>query len=281
MAIFRKKYNDENNMGFFDHIDALRGHLFRSVIAIVVIACYVFWNKKFVFDTILFGPKKQDFITYKWMCKLGEVLHMPDLCVQVPNFKVISTTLAGQFMAHITISFVIGLIVAIPYVLWELWRFISPALHEKERKAATGVVAYASLLFIVGAAFGYYFITPFSIAFLVSYNVSSEVLAMPTLDEYVDFVTSMVLMTGVAFELPMLLYFLGRIGIVSSAMLRKFRRYAVVAVLLVAAIITPSVDMFSQTLVSIPLYALYELSIFVVARVEKRKKKEEAEFYNS
>lgn len=268
-------------MSFFEHIDALRGHLFRSAIAIVAIAVYVFWNKTFVFDTVLFGPKKQDFITYRWMCELSAKLHMPDLCVHVPQFKVISTTLAGQFMAHITISFIIGLILSIPYVFWELWRFIAPALHEKERKAAKGVVAYASLLFLIGAAFGYFFITPFSIAFLADYNVSPEVTIMPTLDEYVDFVTSMVLVTGLSFELPMVMFFLGRIGIVKSKMLKDFRRYAIVAVLFLSAIITPSVDMFTQTLVAVPLYGLYELSILVVARVEKRKKIEEEEFYNS
>ncbi len=268
-------------MSFFEHIDALRGHLFRSAIAIVTIAVIIFLNKKFVFDTLLFGPKKQDFVTYRWMCMLSEKLHMPDLCVHVPDFKVISTTLAGQFMAHITISFMVGLLLAIPYLFWEIWRFVAPALHEKERKAARGVVGYASLLFLIGAAFGYYFITPFSIAFLADYNVSTEVTVMPTLDEYVDFVTSMVLMTGLAFELPMVMFFLGRIGIVSSTMLRKQRRYAIVAVLFLSAIITPSVDMFTQTLVAVPLYGLYELSIIVVARVEKRKKIEEEEFYNS
>ena len=268
-------------MSFFEHIDALRGHLFRSVLVLTAASVFVFWNKKLLFDTILFGPKKNNFITYKWMCKLGEVLHMPDLCVTVPDFKIISTTLSAQFMSHISLSFIGGLIISIPYLFWELWRFVSPALHSKEKNAATGIVFYASLLFIVGAAFGYYFITPFSIAFLAGYNVSTEVVAMPTLDEYVDFVTSMVLMTGVAFELPMLMYFLGRIGIISSALLKKTRRYAVVIVLIVSAIITPSVDMFSQTLVAVPLYLLYELSIFIVQRVEKRKKIEEAEFYNS
>ena len=281
MAIFSKNKSDHNNMSFFEHIDALRGHLFRSAIAIVTIAVIIFLNKKFVFDTLLFGPKKQDFVTYRWMCMLSEKLHMPDLCVHVPDFKVISTTLAGQFMAHITISFMVGLLLAIPYLFWEIWRFVAPALHEKERKAARGVVGYASLLFLIGAAFGYYFITPFSIAFLADYNVSTEVTVMPTLDEYVDFVTSMVLMTGLAFELPMVMFFLGRIGIVSSTMLRKQRRYAIVAVLFLSAIITPSVDMFTQTLVAVPLYGLYELSIIVVARVEKRKKIEEEEFYNS
>ena len=280
MSIFNRGGGNDN-MSFFEHIDTLRGHLFRSVVGLVAASVFVFFNKKFIFDTILFGPKKQEFFTYRLMAKIGKWLHMPDLAVTVPKFKVISTTLAGQFMAHMTLSFIIGLIISIPYIFWEIWRFVSPALHEKERKAATGVVGYASLLFIIGAAFGYYFIAPFSIVFLVDYSVSTEVTAMPTLDEYVDFLTSMVLMTGVAFELPMLMYFLGKIGIIGSKMLRKFRRYAVVAVLIISAIITPSVDMFSQTLVALPLYALYELSIFVVARVEKRKKIEEEEFYNS
>ncbi|MEN9522812.1 MAG: hypothetical protein RL065_1189 [Bacteroidota bacterium] len=272
MAIFGNQNNDGANMSFFEHIDALRGHLFRIAVAIVTAAIVVFINKKFVFDSVLFGPKKSDFITYKWMCELGAKLNMPDLCLTVPDFKIVSSTLSGQFMAHITISFILGLIITVPYVIWELWRFISPALHPKERKAANSIIGFSSLLFLLGAAFGYFFLTPFSISFLADYNVSSEVVNLPTLDEYVDFVTSMVLVTGLSFELPIVMLFLGRLGIVNAPMLKKFRRYALVLVLVLSAIITPSVDMFTQGLVAVPLYALYELSIIVVSRVEKRKK---------
>lgn len=257
-------------MTFFGHIDALRGHLFRSAVVVFAAAVFVFLNKTFVFDTVLFGPKKPDFITYRWMCMLAEKFKMPSLCMHVPQFKILSQTLAGQFMAHIQISLTLGLIIAIPYVFWELWRFVSPALFEKERKAASGVVGYAAILFFIGSAFGYYFLTPFSISFLADYNVSSDVIVMPTLDEYIDFVTSMVLVTGIAFELPIIMYFLGKIGIITASFLRKNRRYAIVIVLVLSAIITPSVDMFTQFLVAVPLYALYELSVFVVQRVEKK-----------
>jgi sec-independent protein translocase protein TatC len=271
MAIFSKNNNDGANMSFFEHIDALRGHLFRIAVAIVTAAIVVFINKSFVFDTVLFGPKKADFITYKWMCQLGAKLNIKDLCLTVPNFKIVSSTLSGQFMAHITISFIVGFIIAIPYVFWEIWRFISPALHPKERKAANSIIGFSSLLFLLGAAFGYFFLTPFSISFLADYHVSDEVVNLPTLDEYVDFVTSMVLVTGLSFELPIVMLFLGRVGIVNAPMLKKFRRYALVLVLVLSAIITPSVDMFTQGLVAVPLYALYELSIIVVKRVEKNK----------
>jgi sec-independent protein translocase protein TatC len=199
---------------------------------------------------------------------------MPSLKMVVPQFKVMSQTLAGQFMAHIQISLTLGLMLAIPFVFWEFWRFISPALYPTERKAASGIVGYATLLFLIGAAFGYYFLTPFSISFLADYHVSDEVIVMPTLDEYIDFVTSMVLVTGLAFELPIIMFFLGKIGIITAKFLRDYRNYAIIIVLVLSAIITPSVDMFTQFLVAIPLYALYELSILVVSRVEKSKAKE-------
>lgn len=262
-------------MSFFQHIDALRGHLFRSAIAVFAIAVVVFLNKSFIFDTVLFGPKKPDFITYRIMAYLAAKFNMPGLVIHVPEFKVMSQTLAGPFMAHIQISLTLGLILAIPYVFWEFWRFLSPALYPTERKAATGIVGYSTVLFLIGAAFGYYFLAPFSISFLADYTVSSEVIVMPTLDEYIDFVTSMVLVTGIAFELPIIMFFLGKIGIVTAAFLRKYRRIAIVIVLVLSAIITPSVDMFTQFLVAVPLYMLYELSIFVVRRVEKTKVSEE------
>jgi sec-independent protein translocase protein TatC len=270
MALFGNENNEGANMSFFEHIDALRGHLFRIAVAIVSAAIVVFINKKFVFDTVLFGPKKSDFITYRWMCALSTKLHIADLCITVPKFKIVSSTLSGPFMSHITVSFILGLIIAVPYVFWELWRFISPALHPKERKAANSVIAFSSILFLLGAAFGYFFLTPFSISFLADYKISDEVMLLPTLDEYVDFVTSMVLVTGLSFELPIIMLFLGRIGIVNAPMLKKFRRYALVLVLVLSAIITPSVDMFTQGLVAVPLYGLYELSIIVVSRVQKR-----------
>jgi sec-independent protein translocase protein TatC len=209
------------------------------------------------------------------MCLLSDKLNMPDLCIHVPEFKIVSSSLSGQFMAHLTISFVVGIIIALPFVFWEIWRFISPALYAKERKAATGIVGYATLLFLIGAAFGYFFLTPFSISFLADYTVSAEVVNLPTIDEYVDFVTSMVLVTGLSFELPIVLMILGKIGIVTAEGLKNFRRFAIVLILVLSAIITPSVDMFTQGLVAVPLYGLYELSIFVVKRVEKRANTED------
>jgi len=274
LKLFSKDRNNGSEMSFFQHIDALRGHLFRSAIAVFSLAVIVFLNKTFIFDTILFGPKRADFITYRIMSYLAVKWDMPSLKMVVPQFKVMSQTLAGQFMAHIQISLTLGLMLAIPFVFWEFWRFISPALYPTERKAASGIVGYATLLFLIGAAFGYYFLTPFSISFLADYHVSDEVIVMPTLDEYIDFVTSMVLVTGLAFELPIIMFFLGKIGIITAKFLRDYRNYAIVIVLVLSAIITPSVDMFTQFLVAIPLYALYELSILVVSRVEKSKAKE-------
>lgn len=272
MAIpFFKNKNNNSDMNFFDHVDILRKHIFRSVVAIVCSGLVVFFNKKLIFDTILFGPKKNDFITYRWMCQLGKKLHMDNLCVTVPEFKVVSNSLSGQFMAHISLSFTIGFLIALPYIFWEIWQFIKPALYEKEVKNSRGIVLYGSLLFILGALFGYLFLTPFSIAFLASYSISDSVLNLPTLDDYLDFVTSMILATGVTFELPIVLMLLGKMGIISALALKNFRRYALLITLVLAAVITPSSDIFTQVLVSIPIYLLYEISILVVGKVERNR----------
>jgi sec-independent protein translocase protein TatC len=272
MAIpfLNRKNLQSSEMSFFDHIDVLRKHLFRSALAIVIGAVFVFFNKTFIFDTVLFGPKNSTFITYSWMCKVGQWLHLESLCVTVPSFNVVSNSLSGQFMAHIQLSFVIGFLLAIPYLFWEVWQFIKPALLPAERKASQGFVFYASSLFIIGAMFGYFFLCPFSIAFLASYSISANVVNLPTLDDYIDFVSSMVLATGITFELPILLVLLGKIGIITALNLKQFRRYAILLVLILAAVITPSSDIFTQVLVAIPIYALYELSIFLVANAEKK-----------
>lgn len=276
LPLFSKKNADGSEMGFFDHIEALRGHILRSVAYILILAVVVFYFKEILFDYVLFGPKKPDFFTYRLLAQISQWLfHDNSIALHPPTFKVISTSLSGQFMMHMTMSFLFGFILALPLVLWEFWRFVSPALYEKEQKAITGVVFYSTMLFLLGALFGYYLLTPFSIAFLSDYSISSEVVNMIALDEYLNFLTMMILATGLTFELPMVMYFLSKLGIVNSKMLAQFRKYAVVLVLILAAVITPSVDMFTQLLVSIPIYALYEASIIIARRVERNKALEE------
>lgn len=261
---------DEKKMSFFDHLDELRKHLVRSAIAVVVLALFAFLAKELIFDGIILAPKNTHFVTYRFFCWLSETYAwLGGLCIQEINFTVANIDMTGQFMQHLTISLYTGLVVAFPYLVFELWLFIRPALHAKERKAARGMVFYISLLFFLGVAFGYFALAPVSILFLGSYQVSAEVANQITLRSYISTLTTMVLASGLIFELPILAYFLARVGIITSSFLRDNRRLAVVINFIIAAIITPS-DVSSMFLMAIPLLLLYELSIWVVARVERK-----------
>lgn len=261
---------DEKKMSFFDHLDELRKHLVRSAIAVVVLALFAFLAKELIFDGIILAPKNTHFVTYRFFCWLSETYAwLGGLCIQEINFTVANIDMTGQFMQHLTISLYTGLVVAFPYLVFELWLFIRPALHAKERKAARGMVFYISLLFFLGVAFGYFALAPVSILFLGSYQVSAEVANQITLRSYISTLTTMVLASGLIFELPILAYFLARVGIITSSFLRDNRRLAVVINFIIAAIITPS-DVGSMFLMAIPLLLLYELSIWVVARVERK-----------
>jgi sec-independent protein translocase protein TatC len=274
MGMFDKKeIKGDVEMSFLDHLEVLRWHLVRSAIAIVVLACYFFIEKELIFDKIILAPKYTNFITYRVMCRLDDLVNAGGaLCVNQLNFDLINTDLSGQFTMHMWISIMSGFVAAIPYILWEIWRFIKPALKEKERKNATGFVFYASALFIMGVLFGYYVVVPLSVNFLGSYQVSASVANMISVDSFVGTVTNITLASGIVFELPILVYFLSSLGILTPEFMRKFRRHAVVVILVVAAIITPSPDITSQMLVALPLYVLYEISIFVSRFVVNKNK---------
>jgi sec-independent protein translocase protein TatC len=267
-------HTEESEMSFLEHLEILRWHIIRSVSAIVIAAVTLFLNKDFLFDKIIFAPKKSDFISYRLLCKLSEFLHnlMPaftekdTLCIgqNLPPLQNIS--MSGQFMTHITASVIGGFVLAFPYVMWELWRFIKPGLHPTERKYTKGFVSVTSFLFFVGVLFGYYVIAPLSIDFLLTYNISSDVINNPTLETYISTVTTVVLACGLIFELPVLVYFLSKMGILSAAFMKKYRRHAIVVALVISAIITPP-DVFSQILVAIPIMFLYEISIFIARKV--------------
>lgn len=251
-------------MSFLQHLEALRWHLVRSAIAIVVIATVIFLNHEIVFDTIIFGPMHSDFLTYKALCRLSHLAGLGEaLCMQSISFELINIDLSGQFTTHIWVSIIGGLILSSPYIFWEIWRFVRPALLDKERRHAGGIVIYASMLFITGILFSYYIIVPMTVNFLGNYQVSPLVRNAISMDSYISTVTLLTLVIGLVFELPIIIYFFTKIGLMTPAFMRKYRRHSTVIILVVAAIITPTSDIPTLVLVSLPLYILYEVSIFV------------------
>ena len=267
---------DHNEMSFLDHLEELRWHLIRSTFAIVIVGVVAFLMKDFIFDTIIFGPKKPDFPTYGVFCKLSKWLGFSEaFCTTEPLFRVQSRVMAGQFSAHIWTSIWAGFILAFPYVLWEFWRFISPGLYEKERKYSRGFIIIASLLFFMGVLFGYYVVSPLSINFLGSYTVSDEVFNDIDLASYISTVRASVIACGLIFELPIVIYFLTKIGLVTPEILRKYRKIALVLVLVLSAIITPP-DVASQIIVAVPVLILYQVSIYISKVVIRREAKREA-----
>ena len=271
-GLFSRSGNTKGEMSFWSHIDALRKHLFRSVVVVLLLAIVLFCYPEFLFDEVIFGPLQNDFPTYRAFCKLSHYLDLGDqLCFGNYTFKLQSLGLADQFTSQMWIAFLGGLILGAPYVLWEVWKFIKPALKEKEKKASTGFIVSSSLLFLLGVLFSYYIIVPLSINFLGNYQVSARVENNFTMDSFISTVTTLTIATGLVFELPVIVYFLTRFGLMSPEYMRKYRKHAVVVILVVAAVITPSPDITSQLLVAFPLYLLYEASIFVSYYVVKKK----------
>lgn len=263
-------------MSFVDHLESLRWHLVRSAFVIISLSILAFLNVDILFNQIIFGPKRPDFWTYRMLCELSQQWNLSaDLCVDKINFIIMNNTMAGQFNLHLSGSFIAGFIMGFPYLLWELWRFIKPGLHVKERRYASGLIAYGSFLFILGILFGYYIITPMSVNFLGSYVISEDIVNQITLDSYLSTVGMLTVATGFVFELPIVIYFLSLMGIMTPKFMRANRRVAVFLIALLAAFITPTPDIPTLLLVSLPLYILFEVSIFVSARVERNKLKEE------
>ena len=259
-------------MSFLDHLEELRWHLIRATLSVLICGAIAFICKGFIFDTLLFGPKKVDFLSYRAFCYLSETLGFSDsFCLEKLPFIIQSRTMAGQFSAHIWTSITAGFIIAFPYVVYEFWKFIRPAMHENEQKTAKGFIFASSFLFFMGVLFGYYIITPLSINFLGSYNVSSEVLNEFDLSSYIALVRSSVIACGLVFELPIIIYFLTKVGIVTPEILKKYRKYSLVVVLILSAVITPP-DVVSQIIVAIPILILYEISIFISKVVSKKQK---------
>ena len=257
-------------MTFLEHLEVLRGHLLRSIASIGVFTVVAFLLKDLIFNTILLAPKEPDFFTNQMFCKFGEWINATRLCLNDEPLDIINIDLAGQFKIHLTISFFGGVILASPYIFFEVYRFILPALKTKERKYSKGMVFYTSALFLIGVLFGYFLIIPLTINFLGGYSVSDFVDNQINLKSYIGSVTSLIFSTGLVFELPILIYFLSKVGIVTPEFLRKYRKHAFVVFLVVAGIITPP-DVFSQFLVCIPLVGLYEVSIFISKRIYRQR----------
>ena len=244
----------------------------RASIAIVVFAVVAFLSKEIIFDTIIFGPKQMDFPTYTFFCWLSGFVGGDVFCFEEMPFELLNMRMSGQFQMHLWVSLVAGIIIAFPYVFWEIWRFIQPGLHENERKNSRGVILFTTVLFILGVLFGYYIIVPLSVQFLGTYTVSSEIFNRIDLTSYISMVSSVTLATGILFQLPIVVYFLSKIGVVTPELLKTYRRHAIVGILLLSAIITPP-DIASQILVTLPVLILYQISIMVSRRIIKNKAK--------
>jgi len=279
MAIFGKKgKNGEKEMSFLQHLEELRWHIIRSILAVVVFMIIAFIFKNYLFGTIILGPKNPEFITNRLLCQLGEYLKTPALCINTKPLNLISIKMSGQITTHITAAMVAGLILAFPVILWEFWQFFKPALKPSEARYARGAVLAASGLFFIGVLFGYFMLAPLSIHFLSSYEIDPQVVNQINVRSYIGTLTSICLATGIIFELPIVTFFLTKIGILTPKFMRTYRKHAIVLIFIIAAIITPP-DVFSQTLVAIPLLLLYEISIFISARVMKQKEKDRKEFF--
>ncbi|MDR6967014.1 sec-independent protein translocase protein TatC [Flavobacterium arsenatis] len=261
-----------SEMSFLDHLEVLRWMLIRSTIAILIGAAVAYNFSGFIFDVIIFGPKDGNFITYRWFCELANEFNLDkSFCIQKLPFELQNRTMEGQFSMLLWTSITAGFIIAFPFILWELWKFVSPALYEKERKNIKYFIAIASLLFFIGVAFGYFILTPLSINFLANLTISSQVENQIDIASYIGLVKTTSLATGLVFELPIIIFFLARIGLVNAQFLRTYRKYAIVIILIIAAIVTPP-DVISQIIVTIPLWILYEISIFIAQFVYKKNK---------
>jgi sec-independent protein translocase protein TatC len=271
---FRGKKNERSDMSFFDHIEDLRWHLVRSIVAFGIFAIIVFIYRDWIFDNIVTAPTKPGFISYRLLCKLGHFLHIGDSLCMTPvsiNFQI--NTINGTFACALSMAIVGGLLASFPYILWELWRFIKPALSPKEISYARGSIFWVSFFFFCGAAFGYYLLAPFTYNFLAQFSLGKQTVIhyIPSVTDYTDSLTNIMLGCGFAFELPVFCYVLARLGIITGAFLRKYFRVAIIIILLVSAIITPSPDWTSQLIVAAPLTLLYWISILLTEKVDKEK----------
>jgi len=270
----KKIAEPEEDMSFLDHVEELRWHLVRSSAAIFIFGIIAFLMKDFIFNKVIFAPKDPDFITYRVFCKASRIFGTEGLCIDELPFTFQSLEMGEQFSVHIWISITIGFIIAFPFIIWEFWKFISPGLYEKERKGALVFIILSSFLFFVGVLFGYYVVTPLSVNFLGSYSISALVERNIQIGSYISLLKSSVLASGLIFELPIVMYFLTKMGLVTPDFLKQYRKHALVVVLIISAVITPP-DVVSQVIVTLPILILYEVSILISKTVLKQELKKE------
>jgi len=271
----------EKEMSFLDHIDDLRKHLVRSALAILILSIVAFFFIDDIFDDIILGPLHHDFFTYRKLCEWSHsYYHTDQLCIKDFQITLQNTEMAGQFMMSFKLAFLAGIILAMPYMLFQVWKFVKPALNNKESQGTRGFVFYTGFLFGAGVLFGYFVLCPISINFFASYTLSPLVKNEINIQSMVSFMSLLVLGTGLIFELPVLMYFLARIGIISTSFLKKYRKYAFVVILIIAAVVTPP-DIVSQVILTIPLYMLFEIGVFITKKVERNKQKAEDDYQAS
>lgn len=257
------KTESKKELSFWEHLEALRWMLFRCIGVVLVFSIAIFTYKDFIFNKIIFSPLTSDFYTYRLFCNLANLLHLPALCPGDFKIGLINISLSGQFMLHMTTSLIIALVIAVPYLLYEIWKFVSPALYPNEKKGVNLIFMSSSILFYLGAVLSYYTIFPFTLRFLGTYQISNVINNQVSIQSYLNTMALLVFFMGIAFELPVIIYLLSTIGILNKDMLKKARRYVLVIILIISALITPTSDPFTMSIVAAPIYLLYELSILV------------------
>lgn len=276
----RGKRNEKAEMSFIDHLEALRWHIIRAAIAVLIgaIACFVYID--WLFDHVITAPLNNDFVTYRWLCSLSHSLNMGDaMCLPQMKIELQNTTFGGSFYGSINLAITLGFIVAFPYVLYQLWKFIRPALKSNELKYTRGIVFWITVFFLLGGAFGFYVLAPYTFNFLANYHIGTKgiLINRPSLSDYIENLTDVVLGCGIAFQMPMVSYFLTKIGLITPGFLKSSYRYAIVIIIIIAAVITPSGDVVTLSIVATPLLLLYWLGIVISSRVNKNLKKKEAD----
>ena len=267
--------SEEKEMSFLDHLEELRWHIVRSITAIMIFMVLAFFFTPWIFQNIIFAPSRIDFPTFRWLCDLGHLTGAVDtLCAKPFPFKIQSRYMTGQFTMQVLAAFVIGFIISFPYVFWEIWRFVKPGLKLSEKKNSSGAVFAVSFLFVLGISFGYFILCPMMTWFFASYSISDQIVNEFDITSYVSTFIALVFGSGLLFQLPVVVYFMTKVGLLTPQFMRTYRRHAIIVILIIGAIVTPP-DPLSQVLISVPLFMLYEISIFISAYVVRKKRKEE------
>lgn len=267
----------QDEMSFWDHLEELRWTLFRIIVALFIFAIAGFSVMPWLFDHVVTAPCYSDFITYREMCKISSVLSvLPDFCNEDFHVNIVNIKLASQFFTHMTTSFWLALLLTFPYMMYEIWKFISPALYENEKKNVRWVFSSGTLMFFIGCAVGYFLVFPMTLRFLATYQLSAAIVEQVSLDSYMDNFLMLIFVMGLVFEMPLVSWLLSQIGVLNRSFFHKYRRHAIVALLVGAAFITPSSDPFTLGIVFFPLYGLYELSAFFVKKAPKDDEEETA-----